>query len=282
MRERRLCPQIDKCPLASSPTCLDPPLEYFDLRARRLAGECLFCHLLTAAELWEQAANRNLRPLLRLLSGYIPSRDLTSEGVRILVKATILLHDAGKLCEQYRQPPRWEFFRHEFLSAHMALKFATDPNSTLFSDGLVKLAPIIAGAVLIHHESRLIRMLQWTGDVELRWEHVESCMPSVMELKADYAASFAKLLRRAIGYGWKPEEAYAREEVIESVVTILGHLNYRPKLPPYFARALVGAITNIISVCDSISAQRTRSRTADGHALSKWERLLNEWGRGFV
>ncbi|MEM2173297.1 MAG: hypothetical protein QXG39_05535 [Candidatus Aenigmatarchaeota archaeon] len=280
MITQKVCSYIGKCPLTNSSICQNPPLEYFDVKTKKPAGECLFAHLLAASELWDKAAERNLYAILRLCHNYISQETVTLYNIKMLIKSAIILHDAGKLCNEYYQFQKGTF-RHEFLSACIGLEFVSDLENPLFQGELSRFIPIVAGSLLLHHESRLMRTIWSSGDIELRWEHIMNYLPPEMNIKREYAESFKIFLQNILNYGWKPKEKYTKNDVIESSIMILGLVNYNPKFPPYYIRALTGAFLNIISICDSISAQRSRSGTDDSEKIQKWERLINEWGRGF-
>lgn len=280
---QKTCPYANKCPLNNLPICQDPPSEYFDLEKKKPAGECLFGHLLVASEFWEKAAKRNLQAILRLCRNFIGD-DATKykDNIRMLIKSAIILHDAGKLCEEYRQFQKGRF-HHEFLSACMSFEFAKNPQNPLFQEKLAKFIPVVTGSILLHHESRLMRTLLWSGDLELRWEHIIEYLPQEMNIRKEYAESLSIFLQNMLNCNcnWKPREKYTGNDVIEASYAILGLVNYHPSLGPYYMRALTGAFLNIISVCDSLSAQRSRSETDDSERLHGWRKLISKWGRGF-
>ncbi|MBO3800620.1 MAG: hypothetical protein FGF52_06195 [Candidatus Brockarchaeota archaeon] len=282
---QRVCPYVTKCPVATFPICQNPPREYFDLKTKEPAGECLLGHLLVASEFWDRAAKRNLHALLRLCRNYIDG-DMTKykDNIRTLVKSAVILHDTGKLCEEYQQFQKGRF-HHEFLSACISFEFAKNSKNPLFQGELSRFIPIVAGSILLHHESRLMRTLLWSGDLELRWEHIVEHLPQdqEMNIKKEYAEAFGIFLRNMLNcnYDWRPREKYTGNDVIEASYAILGFINYHPHFKPYYMRALVGGFLDIISICDSLSAQRSRSGTDDSHRLQEWRELLSKWGRGF-
>lgn len=285
MMSRKTCPYVNKCPLNNLPICQDPPREYFDLEREKPAGECLFGHLLVASELWEKAAKRNLQAILRLCRNYIGD-DVTKyrDNIRMLVKSAVILHDVGKLCEEYRQFQKRRF-HHEFLSACMSFEFAKNPQNPLFQGKLAKFIPVVTGSILLHHESRFMRILLWSGDLELRWEHIIEHLPlnQEMNIRKEYAEGLSIFLQNMLNCdcNWRPREKYTGNDVIEASYTILGLVNYHPSFGPYYMRALTGAFLDIISVCDSLSAQRSRLETDDLERLHGWGELINKWGRGF-
>jgi hypothetical protein len=151
-----------------------------------------------------------------------------------------------------------------------------DPKNELFGK-FIMLAPIVAGAILLHHESRLVRTLLWAGDVELRWEHILLYTPDTVQLI--HLTDLSKFLEWMINYRGQLKGTYTCDEIIESIMMILSYLNYHPRFPAYLSRALVGSIVSIIAVCDSLCARSTRGKSE--RRLTTWETLLNKWGRGF-
>lgn len=274
-----ICPCPERCPLkAEASICRDPPREYIELGTWEPQGACLLYHIMLALDSWRKAKIRHIPAMARVFSVHkFMHGPPNPDEVDRMLSLAIAFHDLGKSSDAYQEPrpTRYETpFRHEFLSAALAYNYCVN-----MPYPIDVFAPIIAGAVLIHHESRLLRTLRATGSFELRWEHVEGCLRDRIQLRCPSdLESFLSAVAGSSQRGFL-KNAYTREEVIESICQILGQLNTDLIMEPWWNRLMAANLGSIIVICDNIAAAQTRSN--EKHRISAWLNVLERWGRGF-